>query len=279
MTKHVPTFRPRHMLLRFAPQPGSRSPWVTAARHEFANGIFTVKIPANFRTDLASVPVWLLWFAGPNDNHQRAALFHDACYKYKPCRRSTADEVFRVIMLTDGVHPLRAWLLWAAVRLFGGRAWNRDGTGGLPALGVNVNGVVGAIALMIALCGPTHPALADGPPPAGLTVPCRVTEIIDGDTIEVAVTIRLRVRLLDCWAPEIRTADPDEKRRGTASREHLRKIAADRDGILHVPAAGARRLGDLSTLSRTLGHVWVDGDARSLSARQVAARHATKRKP
>lgn len=114
------------------------------------------------------------------------------------------------------------------------------------------------------------------PPPLGLTVPCRVTEVYDGDTVTVELRLIARVRLLDCWAPEIRTTDPAEKRRGFDSRDHLRSIADGKEGVLHIPAAEARRMDDLITLGRVLGHVWVDG--RNLSAQQVESSHATSAK-
>lgn len=114
------------MELRFRPRDDARSPWVTIGLHRFANGVFSMSVPDGFRCDLASVPGWLLWLFGPNGRHQRAALFHDAGYRYKPvAHRSTIDEIFRAIMLYDGVAPWKAWLLWAGVRLAGRSAWRR----------------------------------------------------------------------------------------------------------------------------------------------------------
>jgi len=43
--------------------------------------------------------------------------------------------------------------------------------------------------------------------PARLVLPCAIVEVYDGDTITVRLTLDLRVRMLDCWTPEIRTRD------------------------------------------------------------------------
>jgi hypothetical protein len=122
----VPTYTPAQMQLAFDPQTDERSPWVTACEHTFANGTWFLSVPAGFRCDLASIPGPMLWLFGPNGKHQRAALFHDAAYRsHRPRRRSTADEAFRSMMLDDGVHALKAWLMYAAVRVFGGKAWKQ----------------------------------------------------------------------------------------------------------------------------------------------------------
>lgn len=115
------------------------------------------------------------------------------------------------------------------------------------------------------------------PPPSGWTTAARITEVYDGDTITVEVTRRFRVRLLDCWAPEIRTRDAEEKARGLEAASHLTALAEGRDAILHVPLEGIDA-ADAWSFGRVLGHVWVVGDDVSLSVRMVEAGHATKTK-
>lgn len=117
------------------------------------------------------------------------------------------------------------------------------------------------------------------PPQPGVAVQCTISEVYDGDTITVTWTNSARVRLLDCWAPEIRTLDAKEKARGQKSRDHLVKLAEGKPALLWIPTGEASRLDDLITLGRVLGHVWVDGDPESLSAHQVQAGHATTEKP
>lgn len=126
----------------------------------------------------------------------------------------------------------------------------------------------------------TMQALSEAPP-LGWTTNCRIVSAIDGDTIDVEVKRTIRVRLLDCWSPESRTTNADEKRRGIAAKEHMEAAAVGCDAVLHVP--GGKDTKDLTTLGRVLGHVWLlrsDGkpDTESLSEMQVRAGHATKEK-
>lgn len=119
----------------------------------------------------------------------------------------------------------------------------------------------------------TMRAVGDAPP-QGWSTACRIVSVIDGDTIEVEIKRTVRVRLLDCWAPESRTKDSEEKQRGLASKEHLRAMADGCDAILFVPASQRGNLSDVTTLGRVLGQVWLDGDKESLAEHQVRSGHA-----
>jgi endonuclease YncB( thermonuclease family) len=112
-------------------------------------------------------------------------------------------------------------------------------------------------------------------PESGWSTPAVVTRVIDGDTLEVEIRRTVRVRLLDCWSPESRTRNAAEKRRGLAAKAHLEQLAAGRPCQLQIPTAGDGQLLELITLGRFLGRVWIEGDDRSLSERQVEAGHAT----
>lgn len=117
-------------------------------------------------------------------------------------------------------------------------------------------------------------------PEAGLTVDGQVVRIIDGDTVEFEVTRRIRVRLLDCWAPETRTTDAFEKQRGLAAKAYLEKLLAGAVGCrLFIPASQDGELSDLFTLGRVLGKIWTSGARLSLSELMVHAGHATPRDP
>lgn len=113
-------------------------------------------------------------------------------------------------------------------------------------------------------------------PPLGLTKACQIVGVVDGDTLDVEVRYVVRVRLLDCWAPESRTRDLCEKQRGQAAKLHLEALATPgAPAVLFVPGAATGELAELITLGRVLGHVWVEEDPRSLSERQRTAGHAT----
>lgn len=109
-------------------------------------------------------------------------------------------------------------------------------------------------------------------PRSQICVPCEVVEVYDGDTMTVRVSMDLRIRLLDCWAPEVKTKDDAEKVKGIAARNHLQKLApVGSTAQLTIPLNGDR-LDDILTLGRVLGRVSVDG--KDLSEQQVKAGHA-----
>ena len=140
-------------------------------------------------------------------------------------------------------------------------------------------GIITALAIGI-------PMPVDTAPPEGLTLPGKIVEVHDGDTVTVEVTTRMRVRLIDCWAPETRTdgrVAPEQqaaaKAAGIASREYLQQMVSRSPKCkLHIPRVGDD-LGDVTSMGRVLGKVWLADDAtRSVSERMVSAGHATKTK-
>lgn len=113
-------------------------------------------------------------------------------------------------------------------------------------------------------------------PPTGWTTPARIIDVIDGDTLRVEITRRLIVRLLHCYAPESRTTNKAEKKRGEAATAYmLAMVPLGHPVCVHIPA-NTIDFADLLTLNRVLGRVWSDG--RDLSEEMVAAGHATATK-
>lgn len=87
-----------------------------------------------FVWDGASIPRFGWTFVGSpfTGKYQHGALVHDILYQRHIATRSGkevdisrkfADDLFKHIMLADGVHPNTARQLWSAVRIGGGRAW------------------------------------------------------------------------------------------------------------------------------------------------------------
>lgn len=108
-------------------------------------------------------------------------------------------------------------------------------------------------------------------PPLGVTSRAYVTRILDGDTVEVELRLPLRVRLLDCWAPELRTP------KGPPAKVALEKLLpVGSKVVLHVPTKKARNLADVLTFGRVLGHIYRKG--KNASAEMVEQGHATKTK-
>lgn len=116
------------------------------------------------------------------------------------------------------------------------------------------------------------------PPPLGISARCFCTNVIDGDTLDIELRIPLRIRLLDCWAPESRTKNLDEKKDGIASKESLRRLAQGKHGHVFVPTMNALSVGDVLTLGRVLGRVWIDGRDKDVSQQQVESGHAASAK-
>jgi len=78
-------------------------------------------VPAGFVTDGVSTPMLLIWLVSPTGKAMRAAVLHD--YKLSqlhPCEsRAEADKSFYWAMKHCGIHPVRAFLMFLAVRVYG----------------------------------------------------------------------------------------------------------------------------------------------------------------
>ncbi len=84
------------------------------------------RIPAGFRTDLASVPLWLRWMAPPWQQSARAGVLHDCGYRWFEVwgvPKAEMDGLFQQALRADGTGRFRARSMARAVRWFGGSAW------------------------------------------------------------------------------------------------------------------------------------------------------------
>jgi hypothetical protein len=93
----------------------------------FEVGVVSGIVEARFRTDAASIPWWGRWAVDKWGKHARACIVHDWLYTKHPNNidRKTADWVLRVLLRSAcGVGVIKAWLLWACVRLGGKHAFN-----------------------------------------------------------------------------------------------------------------------------------------------------------
>ncbi len=85
------------------------------------------------------------------------------------------------------------------------------------------------------------------------------------------------MRLLDCWAPEVRTKDSEEKRKGMAAKNHLKGLINGEDVLMEVPTKHNGDVGKSISMSRVLGHIYTKaGD--NVSELMIEAGHATNRK-
>ena len=132
--------------------------------------------------------------------------------------------------------------------------------------------IFNALVVLALVCGAY--ALGAAPRPGWVT-PAEVVRVYDGDTVVVEVKKRFHVRLLDCWAPEVRTRDQAEKARGIAARDYLAELIDGREVLLEVPADGLE-VGKSFSFGRLLGRIYIDD--RDVGQVLVDAGHATKTK-
>lgn len=135
-------------------------------------------------TDLASVPPWLWGVIASFGRHTLAALLHDhLCERARRAAppdagrlRREADRLFRVTMFDLGVPAPRAWLMWAAVRLFG----EKDQPGWLATVPAAVVPVA-TVAVWVGLIG-----MAVGRPVGVRTTLIGLVAILAGATLAAA---------------------------------------------------------------------------------------------
>lgn len=85
----------------------------------------------------------------------------------------------------------------------------------------------------------------------------RVIKVVDGDTIDLDIdlgfniSIKQRVRLYAINAPESRTRDKEEKKRGLAAKNRLKELCEE--GNLTLKSYGKGKYG------RILGEIYTNG--------------------
>ena len=103
--------------------------------------------------------------------------------------------------------------------------------------------------------------------------PVSVERVIDGDTVDVTVTRTLRIRLKDCWAPEIDTPE------GEGSFDCLYDLLIDDEGEprrLMLKVDTDDDIKGMLSFGRVVGELYVGG--KNVSELMVKAGHATEKK-
>ena len=111
-------------------------------------------------------------------------------------------------------------------------------------------------------------------PQEGWTTKGKVVRVVDGDTVDVSITYIIRIRLLDCWAPEVRTRDIVEKRNGLRSAKYLTEMIGDEEALIFIPMG--EYIGKSFSFDRLLGRMWLD--EVDISEHLVEHGYATKEK-
>ena len=134
----------KFLLGRWTVKPALRQVMDTVHRVT-ARGIYRARdgqryiIPGGFEADGGSVPRLLWWWMPPfGDRAQAAYLLHDYLYneaeQFPGMTRKIADDLLHEAAIADGMPSLRAYLIWCAVRLFGGRAWEEYRQEAIPPM-------------------------------------------------------------------------------------------------------------------------------------------------
>lgn len=114
-------------------------------------------------------------------------------------------------------------------------------------------------------------------PSPGITARAHVARVIDGDTVEVELRWPVRIRMRDCYAPELTGS---EKPAGEAAKQHLERIlTSDQSVIVKIDSGHADNLADLMTFGRVLGSIYPHDSSLTAAQMMIAAGHATKEKP
>lgn len=116
-------------------------------------------------------------------------------------------------------------------------------------------------------------------PAVGWTTICAIDEVTDGDTVQVTLERTLKVRLLDCWAPEIRGSQREAGLAAKAFLQRLVQVTGRRQATLFVPTDQAESFDDVMSFGRVLGQIWLAGQQLSIAELMVLSGHATATKP
>ncbi len=84
-----------------------------------------IRVPAGFSTDGASVPRIFWALISQWEKHGKAAVLHDYLYNETNHSRLICDAVFLEAMLVLKVNRLKASIIFLAVRLFGGKEYQK----------------------------------------------------------------------------------------------------------------------------------------------------------
>lgn len=97
--------------------------WELLKEFTFLTDHYTIVVPAGFVTDLASVPRIFWNILPPYGEYGQPAIVHDYLYSSGLVGRKEADDLLLEGMVVMGVARWRRYVIYAAVRLFGGRAY------------------------------------------------------------------------------------------------------------------------------------------------------------
>ena len=102
-----------------------------------------------------------------------------------------------------------------------------------------------------------------------------VTKVVDGDTIDAMVDLgfgtwkKVRIRMHGINAPESRTRDLEEKKKGLAAKARLIEMLEENENHFILISHGVGKFG------RCLGEIYIKGHNTSLNKQLISEGHGT----
>jgi micrococcal nuclease len=103
-----------------------------------------------------------------------------------------------------------------------------------------------------------------------------VTKVVDGDTIDAMVDLgfgtwkKVRIRMHGINAPESRTRDLEEKKKGLAAKARLIEMLEENENHFILISHGVGKFG------RCLGEIYIKGHNTSLNKQLISEGHGTE---
>ena len=104
---------------------------------------------------------------------------------------------------------------------------------------------------------------------------CKLVKVVDGDTVDVDIDLgfdvwlrKQRIRLYGVNAPESRTRDLEEKKKGLEAKAYTLEMLSRNDGKFTVKSHGVGKYG------RLLGEIFIEGEEKSLNELLIENGHA-----
>lgn len=102
----------------------------------------------------------------------------------------------------------------------------------------------------------------------------KLDRVVDGDTVDAFIDlgfdiwVKKRIRLYGIDAPESRTRDLEEKKRGIAAKNRLIELFNEADGHFVLKSHGIGKYG------RCLGEIYINNISTSVNKQLIIEQHA-----
>jgi hypothetical protein len=102
--------------------------WRLQNDFSYENDNVKITVKSGFITDGASIPRWLWSIVGNplESDLLKPAIIHDGLYAIMKLTRLESDKLLKEMLLFNGTAKIKAFLVYYAVRLFGGSHWDKN---------------------------------------------------------------------------------------------------------------------------------------------------------